>query len=189
MEVVLASSSPRRLELLHQIGINAKVHPAEFKEIDGTSCDACKVVSFNALGKCLNVKDILGDNIPVIAADTIVVIDEIILGKPRDTFDAHNMLKLLSGRRHQVMTGVAVHYQGKYLCRVCTTEVVFRELTDLEISKYVATKEPMDKAGAYGIQGLGALLVDKIEGCYNNVVGLPLSMLYTMLDELGAKII
>lgn len=189
MEVILASSSPRRLDLLRQIGLTAKVHPAEFTELGRTSGNAYDVVSFNALGKCFSVKNILGDDIPVVAADTIVVIDEIILGKPRDTADAYNMLKLLSGRSHQVMTGVAVHYKGKYLCKVCTTEVFFRDLTDLEISKYIATKEPMDKAGAYGIQGLGALLVDKIEGCYNNVVGLPLSMLYTMLGELGVDMI
>ena len=97
------------------------------------------------------------------------------------------MLARLSGRTHQVLTGVAVKYAGKELAQVCATKVFFRELTQGEIAAYVGSGEPLDKAGAYGIQGKGALLVEKIEGCYNNVVGLPLTRLYSMLKEIGAS--
>ena len=99
------------------------------------------------------------------------------------------MLTSLSGRSHQVLTGVAVRYRDKEIAKVCATKVFFRELTEAEIAAYVATGEPLDKAGAYGIQGRGALLVEKIEGCYNNVVGLPLTMLDSMLKEIGAIMI
>ena len=122
---------------------------------------------------------------PVIAADTIVVIDNVILGKPQDAAAAKAMLQCLSGRTHQVITGVAVRYKGQQLSKVCVTDVSFRQLTAEEIDAYIATGEPMDKAGAYGIQGRGAVLVEKINGCYNNVVGLPLSLLYLMMQRLG----
>lgn len=189
MEVILASASPRRLSLLEQIGIKAQVFPSEFNEICGTAKDAQDIVLANALGKGADIVQIKGDKLPVIAADTLVVIDNIVLGKPHNQSDAQVMLKRLSGRSHQVMTGVAVYYQGKKLGKVCVTDVVFRQLSEQEISSYVSTGEPLDKAGAYGIQGRGALLVEKIDGCYNNVVGLPLSMLYLMLKEIGADII
>lgn len=133
--------------------------------------------------RCCSSK--IGDELPVIAADTIVVIDNVILGKPQDAAAAKAMLQRLSGRTHQVMTGVAVHYKGQQLSKVCVTDVSFRQLTAEEIDAYIATGEPMDKAGAYGIQGRGAVLVEKINGCYNNVVGLPLSLLYLMMQRLG----
>ncbi|MGM9570524.1 MAG: Maf family protein, partial [Phascolarctobacterium sp.] len=181
MEVVLASASPRRLALLEQVGIAAKVCPAAFDEEAGRADAATDVALHNALGKCRVVAAKVGDAAPVIAADTIVVIDEAILGKPADASEAAVMLARLSGRSHQVLTGVAVRYKGKEIAQVCATKVFFRELTEAEIAAYVASGEPLDKAGAYGIQGKGALLVEKIEGCYNNVVGLPLTMLYSML--------
>lgn len=139
----------------------------------------------NASGKCAAVAAKIGDELPVIAADTIVVIDNVILGKPQDAAAAKAMLQRLSGRTHQVMTGVAVRYKGQQLSKVCITDVSFRQLTAEEIDAYIATGEPMDKAGAYGIQGRGAVLVEKINGCYNNVVGLPLSLLYLMMQRLG----
>ena len=111
--------------------------------------------------------------------------DNVILGKPQDAAAAKAMLQRLSGRTHQVMTGVAVRYKGQQLSKVCITDVSFRQLTAEEIDAYIATGEPMDKAGAYGIQGRGAVLVEKINGCYNNVVGLPLSLLYLMMQRLG----
>ena len=174
MEVILASASPRRLALLEQVGVQARVCPADFEEEAGRAQSAREVVLRNALGKCRTVAAQTGDTIPVVAADTIVVIDEAILGKPHNALEAEAML-----------TGVAVRYQGKELAQVCTTKVYFRQLTEAEIAAYVATGEPLDKAGAYGIQGKGAVLVEKIEGCYNNVVGLPLTMLYSMLKEIG----
>lgn len=184
MRVILASSSPRRLQLLQQIGIEAEVRPAAFDELS-TGKMADEVVLANAVGKCQAVCAACGDKVPVIAADTVVVLDGQILGKPKDAADAVRMLTELSGRTHKVLTGVAVSFQGRQLAEVCGTEVIFRTLTADEIADYVATGEPLDKAGAYGIQGRGAVFVEKINGCYNNVVGLPLTRLHLMLAKLG----
>lgn len=186
MKVILASASPRRLALLAQLGIEAQVQPADFAEAGGSAAEAEQVALCNASGKCKAVASLTGDALPVIAADTIVVIDKEIMGKPADAAEARAMLQRLSGRTHQVMTGVAVCYAGRSLERVCVTDVTFRRLREQEIAAYVATGEPLDKAGAYGIQGRGAVLVEQIHGCYNNVVGLPLTMLYLMLEEIGA---
>ena len=187
MKVILASASPRRRELLQQVGIEAEVCPADFAETDSSEISAADVALSNAKGKCLAVVAEKGDKLPVVAADTIVVIDNSVLGKPKDAAEAKKMLKTLSGRKHQVITGVAVSYLGRMLYRSNVTEVYFRDLSEAEINAYVLTGETLDKAGAYGIQGKGALLVERINGCYNNVVGLPLTMLDTMFKELGAK--
>lgn len=184
MRVILASSSPRRLQLLQQIGIEAEVRPAAFDELSAGKM-ADEVVLANAVGKCQAVCAACGDKVPVIAADTVVVLDGQILGKPKDAADAVRMLTELSGRTHKVLTGVAVSFDGRQLAEVCETEVIFRTLTAAEIADYVATGEPLDKAGAYGIQGRGAVFVEKINGCYNNVVGLPLTRLHLMLAKLG----
>ncbi len=184
MRVILASSSPRRLQLLQQIGIEPEVRPAAFDELS-TGKMADEVVLANAVGKCQAVCAACGDKMPVIAADTVVVLDGKILGKPKDAADAVRMLTELSGRTHKVLTGVAVSFDGRQLAEVCETEVIFRTLTAAEIADYVATGEPLDKAGAYGIQGRGAVFVEKINGCYNNVVGLPLTRLHLMLAKLG----
>lgn len=185
MKVILASASPRRQALLQQIDITPLVCPADFAEGSGTASQAQEVALYNAAGKCAAVAAKMGDELPIIAADTIVVIDNVILGKPQDAAAAKAMLQCLSGRTHQVITGVAVRYKGQQLSKVCVTDVSFRQLTAEEIDAYIATGEPMDKAGAYGIQGRGAVLVEKINGCYNNVVGLPLSLLYLMMQRLG----
>ena len=187
MQVILASASPRRLALLQQIGISAEVCPADFDEGSGAAVQAEDVVLANALGKCKAVVKIKGDDLPVIAADTVVVAEGVILGKPQDAEEAVKMLKQLSGKTHKVLTGIAIAYAGKILAEVCETKVVFRELSDDEIKQYVATGEPLDKAGAYGIQGKGAVLVEKIDGCYNNVVGLPLTRMQLILAELGVR--
>lgn len=184
MRVILASSSPRRLQLLQQIGIEPEVRPAAFDELS-TGKMADEVVLANAVGKCQAVCAACGDKMPVIAADTVVVLDGKILGKPKDAADAVRMLTELSGRTHKVLTGVAVSFDGRQLAEVCETEVIFRTLTAAEIADYVATGEPLDKAGAYGIQGRGAVFVEKINGCYNNVVDLPLTRLHLMLAKLG----
>ena len=185
MQVILASASPRRLALLQQIGIEATVCPADFDEVSGSAVQAEDVVLANAIGKCQAVVKIKGDSLPVIAADTVVVAEGVILGKPQDAEEAVVMLKQLSGKTHKVLTGIAVSYAGEMLAEVCETKVVFRDLTDEEIKNYVATGEPLDKAGAYGIQGKGAVLVEKIDGCYNNVVGLPLTRMQLILAKLG----
>ena len=187
MQVILASASPRRLALLQQIGISAEVCPADFDEVNGAAVQAEDIVLANAVGKCKAVVKIKGDDLPVIAADTVVVAEGVILGKPQDAEDAVKMLKQLSGKTHKVMTGIAVAYAGEMLAEVCETKVVFRELSDEEILQYVATGEPLDKAGAYGIQGKGAILVEKIDGCYNNVVGLPLTRTQLILAKLGVR--
>ena len=121
----------------------------------------------------------------IVSADTIVVIDGKILGKPKDEKDAARMLRMLSGRTHTVYTGLTVHADGESKTQVVGTDVTFRELTDAEIAAYIETKEPMDKAGAYGIQGYGALLIEGISGDYYNVMGLPVCRLGRMLSRFG----
>ena len=181
MLVRLASGSPRRLELLRQIGLEGDVYTSAFDEVSGDNAE--KVVAVNALGKGQVVVEQVGSEIPVIAADTMVVLENEILGKPFDSNDAAVMLRKLSGRVHRVLTGVAVFYKTQNLVEIVETKVWFRSLSEIEINAYVATGEPFDKAGAYGIQGRGAVLVEKIEGCYNNVVGLPLTRLYQMMAQ------
>ena len=141
------------------------------------------VCAYNALGKGKAAAKVMGTAVPVIAADTIVVLGEIILGKPSDAADAKRILHELSGIVHEVKTAVAVLYQDEIVLQVVTTKVFFRTLTENEIDWYVQTGEPLDKAGAYGIQGQGAVLVEKIEGSYDNVVGLPLTTVYEILKN------
>ena len=141
------------------------------------------VCAYNALGKGKAAAKVTGTYVPVIAADTIVVLEDKILGKPADASDAKRMLRELSGKAHEVKTAAAVLYQDKTVLTVITTKVFFRELTENEINWYVRTGEPLDKAGAYGIQGKGAVLVEKIEGSYDNVVGLPLTAVYEILKN------
>ena len=186
MQVILASASPRRRELLKQLHIETRIVPSEFAEAAAKDSDAAATVLFNAVGKGQWVKQRLGDALPVIAADTVVASDGAILGKPADEQEAKRMLQALSGKAHQVLTGVYLAYRGQELSAVCTTEVLFRTLSKEEIDDYVATGEPLDKAGAYGIQGRGAILVERIAGDYNNVVGLPLTLVYQLLQKLGA---
>ena len=160
-----------------------------FSEKDLVLLSPCRnadlVCAYNALGKGKAVANVVGTGIPVVAADTIVVLGTKILGKPADASAARQMLRELSGKSHQVKTATAVFYQDKTLLQVVTTDVHFRRLTEKETDWYVATGEPLDKAGAYGIQGKGAVLVEKIEGSYDNVVGLPLAAVYEMLKKLG----
>lgn len=184
--IILASNSPRRKELLTQIGLSFTVAPADVDEsvLPGELPEtyAARV----AFDKARIAAERAGEGI-VIAADTIVALGDSILGKPRDGRDAEAMLKQLSGKEHRVVTAIAVidASTAKSVTRISATKVWFRGLTEREIAVYVATGEPMDKAGAYGIQERGALLVEKIEGCYSNVVGLPLSLLGEMLKEFG----
>ena len=184
--IILASNSPRRRELLTQIGVSFRSDPAHVDEcvLPGELPEA--YVLRVALDKARVVATRTGSGI-VIAADTIVVLDDAILGKPENDRDAERMLTLLSGRMHRVITGIAIidAATGKSLTSTSITRVWFRELARDEIQSYVKTGEPLDKAGAYGIQEKGALLVDKIEGCYFNVVGLPLSLLGKMLRPFG----
>ena len=225
MNIILASGSPRRYDLLKQMGWKVEVHSLPFAEAESASKAAEQlqvlrnqflrnatdaenmktqngvtfsekdlvllspyrnaelVCAYNALGKGKAAAKVMGTDVPVIAADTIVVLGETILGKPADSEDAKRMLCQLSGKAHEVKTAVAVLYQDKTVLKVVTTRVFFRMLTEKEIDWYVQTGEPLDKAGAYGIQGKGAVLADRIEGSYDNVVGLPLTAVYEILKN------
>ena len=142
------------------------------------------VCAVNAFGKAEDAASRRGDMIPVVGADTIVVLEDRVLGKPGNREEAFSMLRSLSGKTHVVKTGMAILYRGKISLSVTATQVRFRHLKEEEIRKYIETGEPMDKAGAYGIQGLGTLLVDSISGSYDNVVGLPLTVLYEKMGEI-----
>ena len=165
-KVVLASASPRRQELIQLLGLKAEIHPSGIAE------DVAKQYP----------KDYL-----VIGADTVVFFEDRILGKPKNEEDAYRMLSALSGRTHRVYTGVSLHFQGKKMGFYEKTEVQFARLTEREIWDYIESKEPMDKAGAYGIQGRFAPFVKGIAGDYYNVMGLPLARLYQALKFLGAE--
>jgi len=187
--IILASNSPRRKELLRQIGLEFRVDPADVDErVLPNELPEGYAVRV-ALDKARVAAARAGTGI-VIAADTIVVLNNEILGKPADPADAERMLKLLSGNVHRVITGLAVMDAdtGKALTRASVTRVWFRSLAQHEIKSYVDTGEPLDKAGAYGIQEHGALLVEKIDGCYFNVVGLPLSLLGELLLSFGIDV-
>ena len=186
MEVILASQSPRRKELLGLFHIPFTIRIPDADETMAPELSAAEAVAQVSHRKALAVPRSVDD--VVIAADTIVVCDGQILGKPRDAADASRMLHLLSGRDHQVMTGLTV-LRGDQ-CAVCTeiTDIHFRSLTDREIHAYIRTGEPMDKAGAYGIQGGAALFADKMVGDYYNVMGLPVCRLGQLLRELAPEI-
>jgi septum formation protein len=188
--IILASNSPRRRELLRQVGLTFTTDPADVDEsiLPGEDAEAYAVRV--ALDKARVVAGRVEKGI-VIAADTIVVLGDLVLGKPADARDAERMLDMLSGRMHRVISGLAIVDAAteKTLTKAAITSVWFRDLTPGEIRSYVATGEPLDKAGAYGIQEKGALLVQKIEGCYFNVVGLPLSLLGDMLREIGLPLL
>ena len=183
MRFILASQSPRRRELLQKLNIPFLVQVADVDETMDKDLPLTEAVARLSLRKAKAVAG--GQDDIVIAADTIVVLGNTVLGKPRDEKDAFQMLKSLSGRSHQVMTGVTVLKGDTFRCHTEVTEVFFRELTDEEIAAYIATKDPMDKAGSYGIQNGGALFVEKIQGDYFNVVGLPVCRLGLMLKEFG----
>jgi len=182
--VVLASASPRRHELLNIIGIAHDVIPANIDESIRGGESPRKHAERLAREKASSVSG-RDSGVVAIGADTIVLIDKKILGKPANTVDAGTMLSLLSGREHTVVTAVAVARGRKVCSAVEEVTVKFRKLTDDEIDAYIATGEPMDKAGAYGIQGYGATIVERIEGDYFAVMGLPLVRLISLLAELG----
>lgn len=175
--VILASASPRRQELLKLIFEDFVVKPADIDETVRKSIELEQYPEYLALKKSRHIAEKNSVDNVVIGCDTGVFIDNMMLGKPKDAEHAKEMLKLLSGRTHKVITGCSVFYKGQNICFSETTEVEFFRLTDKEIDEYIATGEPMDKAGAYGIQGKGALLVKKINGDYYNVMGLPIGAL------------
>ncbi|MBS6500844.1 MAG: Maf-like protein [Clostridium sp.] len=186
MNYVLASGSERRQELLHRIVDEFDIIVSDFDErkilfngnVDEYVIDLAK-------GKALSVKESLKEEAIIIAGDTVVVLDDKILGKPNNEEDAYSMLKQLSGKTHRVYSGLVVinMYNNKVEKQSLYTEVKFSNLTEEEIKSYIKTGEPLDKAGAYGIQGYGGVFIEGINGCYYNVVGLPLNLLNKMLRK------
>lgn len=188
VRIVLASGSPRRKELLFGIipEFDIIVSDADEESIPKTLEPPLYVKELAMLKAAATAKTVAEDkSCIVIGADTVVALDGKILGKPQSESDAFNMLKSLSGRKHEVYTGYCVMRLSdcKLLSKSEKTEVFFKDITDEKIKSYIKTGEPMDKAGAYGIQGLGGLFINKINGDYNNVVGLPVSALYDTLEE------
>ncbi len=185
-QIVLASGSPRRRELLERIGVaDFVVRTPEVEESFPEGLTPEKVVAYISREKADAAAKLCGPEEIVITADTMVFLDQARLGKPRDEAHALEMLTALQGRRHTVCTGVSVCQGLKRLTETESTDVFFRPATEAELRRYIATGEPMDKAGAYGVQGRGALLVERLEGDFFNVMGLPVLRLARMLEKFG----
>jgi septum formation protein len=183
---VLASRSPRRAELLEAAGIEFTIRVADIDETLREGEAPRDYVLRLAEEKARAIP--AGEDEIVLAADTSVVLGNEIMGKPRDAADANRMLRALSGQRHEVITGICLKQRGsEVLCDIAATAVWFAPLSDAEIATYVESGEPMDKAGAYGIQGLASRFVERIDGSYTNVVGLPVSLVYRYLRKLSGQ--
>ena len=186
MDIILASGSPRRRELLSQIGVqNYRVVTSDVDESADPDLPPDQLVELLSRRKAEAVRELMGDNALIIAADTVVSLEGEVLGKPGDETGAFRMLSALSGNRHQVYTGFTVLRGERVVTGHEMTSVTFRDLEPEEIEDYIATGEPMDKAGAYGIQGVGAVLISGIEGDYFNVMGLPVYRLSRVLASFG----
>ena len=185
--LILASKSPRRYDLLKQMDLNFEVIPSTVEEVFAQVESPREHVIRLAEAKALDVANRFPENW-VIGADTIVYVDGIILGKPKSREEALEMLRLISGKEHRVLTGVSVRHfkKGKSECETVETAVRVKTLSQAEMDWYVRTGEPFDKAGGYGIQGIGSFMIESINGSYTNVVGLPLCELIQMLIRLGA---
>jgi septum formation protein len=187
MKIVLASKSPRRRDILENLGIKFTVKTADVDETSSET-DPLKYSENLAIKKGKAVSETLDADTLVISSDTVVEIDGKILGKPKSTENAKEMLNMLSGKPHTVASGISLILNGKCVSGAERTTVYFSELDEKTIEYYVATGEPMDKAGAYGIQGKVSLWIDKIDGCYNNVVGFPTRLFCKLLEELCINI-
>ena len=190
MKIILASQSARRRDILENLGIKFDIKVSQVDETMSGELSAGENVEAVSLRKAMAVETELGikyeDDTLIIASDTVVVCDGVILGKPRDKAHAIEMMRMLSDRRHSVISGIAVIYRGKRIASHEETQVEFRALSDTEIEAYVSTDEPYDKAGGYGIQDKAAVFVRGIHGDYLNVVGLPVFRLFRILeDEFG----
>jgi septum formation protein len=180
--LILASASPRRHELLLAAGIDHVIRAASIPEERRLSEPATHLVTRLAEEKARAIEHSVQDI--VLSADTVVALDDSVLGKPTSDEDARRMLRLLSGRDHWVYTGICILANGTAIGDVASTRVSFERMGDNEIEEYIRSGEPRDKAGAYGIQGRGSKFVRSIQGCYQNVVGLPVSLVYRYLREL-----
>jgi septum formation protein maf len=182
--LILASKSPRRKELLKQIGIPFVVVVSDAEEVSGNSWTPAALVVENAKRKARAVAEKYPDS-PVLGADTVVSSEGKIFGKPKDKDEARKMLTALSGKMHEVTTGLALINRNEIRTTNVTTKVFFDTMTKADIDAYIATEESMDKAGAYAIQGKAARFIEKIEGSYSNVVGLPLNALIQLSKDLN----
>ena len=187
--IILASASPRREQLLRQAGCEFQVWPSRAKEDNAAALPPDELVRLHARIKAQAVAAEVQPGDIVIGADTIVVLAGKVYGKPEKAAAAEAMLAELSGRTHSVWSGVAVVSQGQWLVDAVETRVTLAKLTAEQIRRYVATGEPLDKAGAYAVQGRGALFVERLEGCYFNVVGLPLRALSRLLSQAGVELL
>ena len=189
-QIVLASGSPRRKELLERIGVtDFLVRVPEVEETFPEGLTPQKVVSHISREKAEAASRLCEPEDIIITADTMVFLDQARLGKPRDEAHALEMLTALQGRRHTVCTGVSVCQGDRRLTETESTDVFFRPASEAELRRYIATGEPMDKAGAYGVQGRGALLVERLEGDFFNVMGLPVLRLARMLEKFGISLL
>ena len=198
-EIYLASRSPRRLELLQQMGIACKTvllreETPRMRDVDETPLASEnpfiyveRMAKMKAEIGVLRAKQRALPILPTLGADTIVVFNGTIFGKPADPADARRMLKLLSGTQHEVLTGVAITDGTRLLHDTSISRVRFRDITDAEIAAYIATSEPMGKAGAYAIQGMGAVFIERLEGSYSGVMGLPIFETSMLLAQFGIK--
>jgi septum formation protein len=187
VRLILASASPRRQELLSRAGLSFDVIPSSYEEDLSLNMPPMELAMYLAHGKAREVAARYPD-VVVIGADTFIVHEGDILGKPSGEDDAREMLGALSGKAHEVITGYTVIHGDKVVSQSVSTKVVFRQLSDDEINEYVATGEPMGKAGAYAIQGMGEKLVERIEGSLDNVIGLPVNEVMEVLRKFGISV-
>ena len=187
--IILASASPRREQLLRQVGYEFQVLPSLAEEDNSAALPPDELVQTHARAKAWAVARQVAPADVVIGADTVVVLDGKVFGKPGSAAQACRMLRELSGRTHSVWSGIAIVTEGRCLCAAVETRVTLGLLSEAQIERYVATGEPLDKAGAYAVQGIGAVFVEKIDGCYFNVVGLPLNALARLLSEVGVALL
>ena len=189
MAIILASKSPRRQALMGMLGVDFSIMTEDIDETMSPDRTPDEEVARLSREKAQAVCQAASEQDVIIAADTVVVLDGQVMGKPKDRADALRMLRALSGRTHQVLTGMTVRRGAQALTRVVTTEISFRDLTDREIMTYIETGEPLDKAGAYGIQEGAALFVSRLEGDFYNVMGLPVCTLALRLRQLGVPVL
>jgi septum formation protein len=189
-QIILASASPRRIELLQALKLKVKVIPSAIEEAEHEDGPPGELVEHNALAKAEDVASRYAQGL-VLGADTIVWLEGRAFGKPADIEDAKRMLAELAGKTHQVYSGIAIVRIEDKLRQTAhaVTDVTFRALSDEQISRYFEMVDPLDKAGAYAIQGAGGIIIEKICGCYYNVVGLPLTLLDSMLAHFGVRLL
>ncbi|TSA24507.1 septum formation inhibitor Maf [bacterium] len=183
--IILASRSPRRAFLLEQVGLHFEQIPSHIEEnLNGMLPE--EFVLYYSREKAEEVQKSHPDSL-IIGADTIVVLDNMIIGKPQNDEESFQILKKLSGKCHEVLTGVSILFHDSQISDIAKTKVYFKQISDEDIREYVFTGEPMDKAGAYGIQGFGSQFIDKIEGCYFNVMGFPIPLFYEMIKKVTLR--